>query len=91
MIIVEFIHFYIDDETSLFNNCIAVKFCSEGSLSLQHTDCMSAYSRHLSSSERGRMAGLLCNISVSKIFNKQFTNSSRMERFRFGNLSYLSI
>ena len=35
------------------------------------------------------MAGLLCNNSVSAIFNKQFTNSSRIEGFRFANLSYL--
>ena len=35
------------------------------------------------------MAGLLCNNSVSTIFNKHFTNSSRIEGFRFGNLSYL--
>ena len=80
--------FYIDDETSSSNHCIVVKFCL-GSLSLQHTDGVSAYSHHLSSSERGRMAGLLCNNSVSTIFNKQFTNSSRIEGFRFGNLSYL--
>ena len=43
--------FYIDDETNSSNNCIVVKFCSEGSLSLQHTDGVSAYSRHLSSTE----------------------------------------
>ena len=31
------------------------------------------------------MTGLLCNNSISTIFNKQFTNSSRIEGFRFGN------
>ena len=36
----------------------------------------SAYSRHLSSSELGRMPGLLSNNAVSKIINKQLTNSS---------------
>ena len=81
--------FYIGDETSSSNNCIVVMFCSEGSLSLQHTDGISAYSRHLSSNEHGRMARLLCNNSVSTIFNKQFANSSRIEGFRFDNLSYL--
>ena len=65
---------------------IVVKFCSEGSLSLQHTDGVSAYSRHLSSSERGRMAGLLCNNSVSTIFNKQFTNAKRIILHVFGRM-----
>ena len=67
-----------------FDNCIVVKFCWESYPSQQQTDGMSTYSRHLSSSERGRMAGLLNNNSVSKIFNKQFTN------FSFGNFSYLN-
>lgn len=62
MIIVELTHF-IYNETSSFNNCIVVKFCLEGFLSLQQTGGMYAYSSHLSSSERGKMAGLLSNNS----------------------------
>ena len=81
--------FYIEDEISMFNNRIVVKFYSEGSLSLQHTDGTSAYSRHLSCSERSKMGGLLVNNSVSKIFNKQFNDSDKTGGFCYGNLSYL--
>ena len=79
--------FYIDDEVSSFNNSPVVKFYSEGSLSLQHTDGTSAHSRHLSGSERSKMAGLLANSSVSKVFNKQFNNSNNILGFQYGNLT----
>ena len=79
--------FYIDYEVNSFNNGIIVKFYSEGSLSLQHTDGTGAHSRHLSGSERSKMAGLLVNNSVSKVCNKQFTNSNSILGFPHGNLT----
>ena len=33
------------------------------------------------------MGGVLVNNSVSKIFNKQFNNSDKVERFSYGNLT----
>ena len=68
--------FYVDDALDLLDNDISVKIYSEGYLSLQHTDGQSAYSRHLSRSERSKMGELLVNNSVSQIYNKQFNNSS---------------
>ena len=50
--------FYIDEALNLSDNDIIVKFYSEGYLSLQYTDGKSAYSRHLSSSERSKMGEL---------------------------------
>ena len=44
----------IDDALNLLENDIIVKFYSEGYLSLRQTDGQSAYSRHLSFSERSK-------------------------------------
>ena len=60
-----------NDALSLVDNDIIVKFYSKGYLSLQHTEGQSAYSRHLSCSERSKMGEVLVNNSVSQIYKKQ--------------------
>ena len=72
----------------MLDNDIIVKFYSEGYMSLQHRDGQSAYSRNLSCSERNKMGELLENNSVSKIYNKQFNNSSN-QGVCFGNFTSL--
>ena len=84
-----FYTFYIDNEFNSFRNGIVVKFHSEGSLSPQHTDSNIAHRRHLSGSERSKMAGSFVNNSVNQVFNKQFNNHCSMDGFPFGKLTYL--
>ena len=87
MIIVEFAHFILLMKRVYL--IIALLLASVRKLlftsAYRSYGCL--YRCHLSSCECVKVAGLLYNKSVSKIF-KQFTDSTRIDGFCFGYLTY---
>ena len=80
--------FYIDEALDAVHDGVMVKFYSEGALSPQHNNGESAFSRHLTCDKRSIMGEILVHNSVSKIYNRQFNNTSN-ERICSGNLTSL--
>ena len=83
-------YFSIEDINKLIdNNMIPVKYEFKGVLSLAHSDCRTAHSRHLSSVEREKIGEILINNPASNTFYKQFTVKDNVEGFLHGNFTHL--